>query len=173
MTCGFTSTTDEPCVDISLDLDTSNFSPKNIVNKPIKSNENSSVSSLLGCLDLFTRQEKLGSDQKLHCRNCQEMRDSVKQMSIKRLPLVLCLHIKRFEHSPVRRMSRKIDRHLHFPFSLDMTHICPPPSSETDLGIESLLLRVMNQIFPQNLRFLRWLLIRGRLNLAIMLLICA
>jgi ubiquitin carboxyl-terminal hydrolase 22/27/51 len=34
---------------------------------------------------------------------------------------VLCLHIKRFEHSPVRRMSRKIDRYLHFPFSLDMT----------------------------------------------------
>ncbi|KAE8056237.1 hypothetical protein FH972_013027 [Carpinus fangiana] len=121
MTCGFTSTTDEPCVDISLDLDTNNLSPKNIANKPIKSNENSSVSTLLGCLDLFTRQEKLGSDQKLHCRNCQEMRDSVKQMSIKRLPLVLCLHIKRFEHSPVRRMSRKIDRHLHFPFSLDMT----------------------------------------------------
>ncbi|XP_062164067.1 ubiquitin C-terminal hydrolase 22 [Alnus glutinosa] len=121
MTCGFTSTTYDPCVDISLDLDTNNLSPKNTANKPIKPNENSSMSTLLGCLDLFTRQEKLGSDQKLYCRNCQERRDSVKQMSIRRLPLVLCLHIKRFEHSPVRRMSRKIDRYLHFPFSLDMT----------------------------------------------------
>lgn len=121
MTCGYTSTTYDPCVDISLDLDTNNFSPTNGVNKAIKPNENSSISTLLGCLDLFTRQEKLGSDQKLYCQNCQERRDSVKQMSIRRLPLVLCLHIKRFEHSHVSRMSRKIDRYMHFPFSLDMT----------------------------------------------------
>ncbi|XP_030951202.1 ubiquitin C-terminal hydrolase 22 [Quercus lobata] len=121
MTCGSTSTTYDPCVDISVDLDTSNFSPTDIVNKRSKPNENSSISTLLGCLDLFTRQEKLGSEQKLFCETCQEMRDSVKQMSIRRLPLVLCLHIKRFEHSPVRKMSRKIDRYLQFPFSLDMT----------------------------------------------------
>jgi len=41
-------------------------------------------------------------------------------MSIKKLPLVLCVHIKRFEHSPTRKMSRKIDRHVQFPLSLDM-----------------------------------------------------
>lgn len=121
MTCGSTSTTYDPCVDISVDLDSSNFSPTDTVNKRSKPNENSSISTLLGCLDLFTRQEKLGPEQKLFCENCQEMRDSVKQMSIRRLPLVLCLHIKRFEHSPVRKMSRKIDRYLQFPFSLDMT----------------------------------------------------
>ncbi|KAB1204785.1 Ubiquitin carboxyl-terminal hydrolase 22 [Morella rubra] len=121
MTCGFISTTYDPCVDISLNLDTGNFSPTSMVNKHVKADENSSISTLVGCLDLFTRQEKLGSDQKLYCQNCQERRDSVKQMSIKRLPLVLCLHMKRFEHSSVRRMSRKIDRYLHFPFSLDMT----------------------------------------------------
>ncbi|XP_075646649.1 ubiquitin C-terminal hydrolase 22 isoform X2 [Castanea sativa] len=121
MTCGSTSTTYDPCVDISVDLDTSNFSPTDTVNKRSKPNENSSISTLLGCLDLFTRQEKLGSEQKLFCETCQEMRDSVKQMSIRRLPLVLCLHIKRFEHSPVRKMWRKIDRYLQFPFSLDMT----------------------------------------------------
>jgi ubiquitin carboxyl-terminal hydrolase 22/27/51 len=118
MTCGVTSTKKDPCLDISVDLDTSNFSPS-IVNKPGKLNENSSISTLLGCLDLFTRQEKLGSEQ-FYCENCQERRDSVKQMSISRLPLVLCLHIKRFAHSSVRNMSRKIDRYLHFPFSLDM-----------------------------------------------------
>ncbi|XP_041022645.1 ubiquitin C-terminal hydrolase 22-like isoform X1 [Juglans microcarpa x Juglans regia] len=121
MTCGFTSTTFDPCVDISLDLDTSNFPPKNTANKSIKPDANSSMSTLLGCLDLFTRQEKLGSDSKLYCQNCQERQDSAKQMSIKRLPLVLCLHIKRFEHSPVTKMSRKIDRYLQFPLSLDMT----------------------------------------------------
>uniref|UniRef100_A0A5B7CAR0 ubiquitinyl hydrolase 1 n=1 Tax=Davidia involucrata TaxID=16924 RepID=A0A5B7CAR0_DAVIN len=121
MTCGFTSTTYDPCVDISLDLNTNTSSPTDVANKPIKPTQNIGVSTLVGCLDLFTRPEKLGSDQKFFCQNCQERQDSLKQMSIRRLPLVLCLHIKRFEHSPIKKMSKKIDRHLQFPFSLDMT----------------------------------------------------
>lgn len=117
--CGFTSTTYDPCVDISLDFNTNidHSSP----NKPQKSTETGHISTLTSCLDVFTRPEKLGSDQKLYCQNCKERHESVKQMSIRRLPLVLCLHVKRFEHSLVRKASRKIDRHLQFPFSLDMT----------------------------------------------------
>lgn len=120
MSCGYTSTTYDPCIDISLNLDTGNCPSTDLANKSLKPNDNTYVSTLLGCLDLFTKPEKLGSDQKFFCENCQERQDSVKQMSIKRLPLVLCLHIKRFEHFPVRRMSRKIDRYMQFPFCLDM-----------------------------------------------------
>lgn len=120
MSCGFTSTTYDPCIDISLNLDTPNCSPTALANKSVKRNENTGISTLLGCLDLFTKPEKLDADQKFFCENCQERQDSLKQMSIKRLPSVLCLHIKRFEHSPVRKMSRKIDRYLQFPFGLDM-----------------------------------------------------
>lgn len=119
-TCGFTSTTYDPCMDISLDLNTP-CSNRDLPNKASKPTEYTASSTLGGCLDLFTRPEKLGSDQKLFCQSCQERRESVKQMSIRKLPLVLCLHIKRFEHSYIRKMSRKIDRHLQFPFSLDMT----------------------------------------------------
>lgn len=110
-------------MDISLHLDTNNSLAADSPNKANKSNGNSSAnvtSTLIGCLDLFTKPEKLGPDQKLHCQSCQERRDSVKQLSIQRLPLVLCLHIKRFEHSIVRKASRKIDWYLQFPFSLDM-----------------------------------------------------
>lgn len=120
-TCGFTSTTYDPCVDISLDLHTSRCSPKNQLNQSVKINASSSISTLLGCLDFFTKPERLGSDQQLYCQSCDAMRDSLKQMSIRRLPPVLCLHIKRFEHSHVRKMSRKVDRHVQFPFSLDMS----------------------------------------------------
>ncbi|KAG8487788.1 hypothetical protein CXB51_018441 [Gossypium anomalum] len=120
ISCGFTSTTYDPCVDISLNMDTSNLSSSN-ANKPIKPDEKTSASTLSGCLNLFTRAERLGSDQKLHCQNCQELRDSSKQLSIRRLPLVLCLHIKRVEHSLVRKISRKINQYMQFPFSLDMT----------------------------------------------------
>ncbi|KAF8389254.1 hypothetical protein HHK36_025947 [Tetracentron sinense] len=120
ITCGFTSTTCDPCVDLSLDLGPSNGSSTVVADKSRKPSKNTGVSTLVGCLDLFTRPERLGSDQKLYCPHCRERRDSLKQMSIRRLPLVLCLHIKRFEHSPIRKMSRKIDWHLQFPFSLDM-----------------------------------------------------
>ncbi|KAK6129811.1 hypothetical protein DH2020_036445 [Rehmannia glutinosa] len=116
--CGFTSSTFDPCMDISLDLDTDGPFPKNLASK---SNKTLTSSSLAGCLDRFTRPEKLGSDQKLYCENCHEKHDALKQMSLKKLPLVLCLHIKRFEHSSIRKTSRKIDRHLKFPFSLDMS----------------------------------------------------
>ncbi|KAG1363724.1 ubiquitin C-terminal hydrolase 22 [Cocos nucifera] len=109
--CGFTSTTYDPCVDLSLDLEPCNG---------IKSNDNSRISTLMGCLDLFTRPEKLGSDQKLYCQHCEVRQDSVKQMSIRKLPYVLCFHVKRFEHSLIRRTSKKIDQNLQFPFSLDM-----------------------------------------------------
>ncbi|KAJ8751691.1 hypothetical protein K2173_025855 [Erythroxylum novogranatense] len=118
MTCGFTSSTYDPFLDMSLDLNTT---PVNLADRSITSKESTRRSTLLGCLDLFTMPEKLGSDEKLYCENCKEKRASLKQMSVRRLPLVLSLHIKRFEHSAVRKLSRKIDWHLPFPFTLDMT----------------------------------------------------
>ncbi|KAJ6837277.1 ubiquitin carboxyl-terminal hydrolase 22-like isoform X2 [Iris pallida] len=118
--CGFTSTTYDPCVDISLDLEPSTSNTASSVNN-VKQKQNPTTSSLVACLDLFTRPEKLGSDQKLYCEHCQVRQDSVKQMSIRRLPLVLCFHIKRFEHSLILKTSKKIDQYLNFPFSLDMT----------------------------------------------------
>ncbi|KNA05234.1 hypothetical protein SOVF_192250 [Spinacia oleracea] len=109
--CGSTSTTYDPCMDMSLDLDSQTTQPSGSDN----------MTTLSSCLGHFTRSERLGSDQKLYCENCQERQESVKQMSFKHLPLVLCLHIKRFEHSHVRKVSRKIDQYLQFPFSLDMS----------------------------------------------------
>lgn len=105
--CGFTSSTYDPCVDISLELN-------------MRAKAHNGRSTLTGCLDLFTRPEKLGPDQKLYCEKCHEKQNALKQMSLNKLPSVLCLHIKRFEHSPIRKMSRKIDIHLQFPFSLDV-----------------------------------------------------
>ncbi|XP_058724917.1 ubiquitin C-terminal hydrolase 22 [Vicia villosa] len=120
MACGFTSTTYDPFLDISLNLDI-HISLAEKGKKLTKQNEDDNMSTLLGCLDLFTRPEKLGPDQKLYCQNCRERQNSLKQMSIRKLPLVITLHVKRFEHSFVKNLSKKIDRYLQFPFSLDMT----------------------------------------------------
>ncbi|KAK3039973.1 hypothetical protein RJ639_027163 [Escallonia herrerae] len=129
--CGFTSTTYDPCVDISLDLEPNHGSSAKTTptkahhscnggTETMSSSQSSSVATLIGCLDRFTRPERLGSDQKFFCQQCQVRQESLKQMSIRKLPLVSCFHIKRFEHSPVRKMSRKVDRYLQFPLSLDM-----------------------------------------------------
>ncbi|XP_024966816.1 ubiquitin carboxyl-terminal hydrolase 22-like [Cynara cardunculus var. scolymus] len=129
--CGFTSTTYDPCVDISLDLVPNHEGPAKTSTKThhscngnaesINSGHSSGTSTLMGCLDRFTRPERLGSDQKFFCQQCQVRQESLKQMSIRKLPLVSCFHIKRFEHSSIRKMSRKVDRYLQFPFSLDMS----------------------------------------------------
>ncbi|XAR66848.1 Ubiquitinyl hydrolase 1 [Bertholletia excelsa] len=129
--CGFTSTTYDPCVDISLDLEpnqgasakTSSTKSLHSCNGEVDSRNSSQtggISTLMGCLDRFTRPERLGSDQKFFCQQCQVRQESLKQMSIRKLPLVSCFHIKRFEHSHLKNMSRKVDRYLQFPFSLDM-----------------------------------------------------
>ncbi|GAB4832784.1 hypothetical protein Ancab_006800 [Ancistrocladus abbreviatus] len=125
MACGFTSTTYDPCVDISLDLEPNqpekmgSMKSHHSCNGEVDS-MNWSTSTLTGCLDRFTRPERLGTDQKFFCQHCQVRQESLKQMSIRKLPLVSCFHIKRFEHSSLRNMSKKVDRYLQFPFSLDM-----------------------------------------------------
>lgn len=150
MACGFTSTTYDPCVDISLDLEPNQSGhAKRMGSKSHQmsngeaecknSCQSGGISTLMGCLDRFTRLERLGSNQKLFCQQCQVMQESLKQMSIRKLPLVSCFHIKRFEHSPTRKMSRKVDRYLQFPFSLDMAPY---------LSSSILRSRFGNRIFP-------------------------
>ncbi|OVA04237.1 Ubiquitin carboxyl-terminal hydrolases family 2 [Macleaya cordata] len=130
--CGFTSTTYDPCVDISLDLEPNQGGSTKIAStksqhacngdtESMSFSRNCGKSTLMGCLDRFTRPERLGSDQKFFCQQCQVRQESLKQMSIRKLPLVSCFHIKRFEHSSTQKMSRKVDRYLQFPFSLDMS----------------------------------------------------
>ncbi|CAI8610368.1 unnamed protein product [Vicia faba] len=147
MACGFTSTTYDPCIDISLDLEPNQGSSTKMAaaasshsgNGEADSSQNHGISTLTGCLDRFTRAEKLGSNQKFFCQQCQVKQETLKQMSIRKLPLVSCFHIKRFEHSSTRKMSRKVDRYLQFPFSLDMSPY---------LSSSILRRRFGNRIFP-------------------------
>lgn len=57
------------------------------------------AASLVGCLHRFVRPESLGPGERWTCERCRLQQRAVKQMSIRRLPPVLCLHVKRFEHT--------------------------------------------------------------------------
>ncbi|XP_072044155.1 ubiquitin carboxyl-terminal hydrolase 22-like [Amphiura filiformis] len=76
-------------------------------------------SSLDDCLRRFTRPEHLGSGAKIKCSTCQSYQESTKQLTMKKLPLVACFHLKRFEHST--RFRKKISSIISFPHELDMT----------------------------------------------------
>lgn len=66
------------------------------------------------CLDRFTQGETL-HDATSFCETCQKQQPIAKKMSIKRLPSVLTIQLKRFSHT-----SSKIESHVDFPLVLDM-----------------------------------------------------
>jgi hypothetical protein len=77
---------------------------------------------LTGCLRRFVRPERLGPGAHWRCSACGSTSEALKQLSIRRLPLVLCFHVKRFEHGGgVGQRPRKLDVPLRFPLhKLDM-----------------------------------------------------
>jgi hypothetical protein len=72
--------------------------------------------SLVGSLRRFVRAEQLGSGEQWRCEGCDARRDAVKQLSLLRLPPVLVLHAKRFEHpGGMRAAAKKLDTFVAFP----------------------------------------------------------
>lgn len=79
------STTIDPIWDFSLDL-----GPVTLGGRP--------PSSLVDCLERFTRAEHLGENAKIMCSSCQSYQESTKQFTMKTLPIVISFHLKRFQH---------------------------------------------------------------------------
>ncbi|KAL8604508.1 hypothetical protein ACOMHN_015792 [Nucella lapillus] len=77
------------------------------------------TTSLLDCLKRFTRPEHLGNSAKIQCSNCLSYQESTKQLTLKKVPIVACFHLKRFEHST--GFHKKISTYVSFPEELDMT----------------------------------------------------
>ncbi|MBV94624.1 Ubiquitin carboxyl-terminal hydrolase 22, partial [Eschrichtius robustus] len=76
---------------------------------------------LIAALDVLHRhcKEHLGSSAKIKCSGCHSYQESTKQLTMKKLPIVACFHLKRFEHSA--KLRRKITTYVSFPLELDMT----------------------------------------------------
>lgn len=127
--CNNVSTTIDPIWDISLDLGPGAPIPNALLNvnnsssSPISGFSNSpgtyEPTSLLDCLKRFTKPEHLGSSAKIKCSTCHSYQESTKQLTMKKLPIVACFHLKRFEHST--GLHKKISTFVSFPEELDMT----------------------------------------------------
>lgn len=116
LTCKTSSKKHDPFLDLSIDI-------PNQFMQARKSKDKSSVGStevtkrscnLHDCLEKFTDVEELSDADRFFCeRRCNRKQPSTKKFWIRRLPNVLCLHLKRFRWSPYSRT--KIDTHVEFP----------------------------------------------------------
>lgn len=113
--CGHVSTKTDPTVGLSLDVPPDGSNQSGV-------NQKTRV-TLEECLSRFTRPERLcdadSPDSRVGlgfaCARCGDRAAAkTKQMSLSRAPPTLVMHLKRF------RRGAKIDRHVAFPFSLDV-----------------------------------------------------
>lgn len=60
----------------------------------VNSDSHVQILSLVDCLEQFTRAEHLGSTVKIECRKCNMQQESTKQLTVNKLPIVICFHLK-------------------------------------------------------------------------------
>ncbi|KAK7115768.1 ubiquitin carboxyl-terminal hydrolase 3-like [Littorina saxatilis] len=110
--CGMESKKHDPFLDLSLDI------PNQFAVRQ-KPKEGEPVCKLSDCLQSFTDIEELEDSELYMCSSCKQRQRSTKKFWIRRLPNVLCLHVKRFRWSTYCRV--KLETFVEFPLQdLDM-----------------------------------------------------
>lgn len=94
--CGHTSDTYEPLIDMSLEIE--------------------NVDSLPSALESFTKVENI--DGNFRCDSCKEEVSMKKQLMLDQTPSVAAFHLKRFKTDGT--YVEKIDKHVDFPLELDL-----------------------------------------------------
>ncbi|CAD0198624.1 unnamed protein product [Chrysodeixis includens] len=71
--------------------------------------------SITHCLKCFSDTETLCNDNKFKCDNCSSYQEAQKRMRVKKLPLILALHLKRFKYMEQYNRHIKVDGIGRFP----------------------------------------------------------
>ncbi|CCF55856.1 hypothetical protein KAFR_0A04210 [Kazachstania africana CBS 2517] len=90
--------------------------------------------TLYQCLDSFHKKETL-HDYNYHCPNCDTMQDPIKQLTIDKLPPVLVLQLKRFEHLN-NGQNVKLNAFIEFPTYLNMKKYCHTEENNSSIIYE-------------------------------------
>jgi ubiquitin carboxyl-terminal hydrolase 4/11/15 len=109
---------------LAVDLDLRLYNNKVFAVKPFVDvavgEENKSRASLYDCLNLFTSEEQLSSDNLWRCPTCKDFKPASKKMELWQAPPVLVVHLKRFAFSGMYRS--KLDDVIEFPLrNLDLS----------------------------------------------------
>ena len=84
------------------------------LNLTVKSN------NLQESLDQFVKGELLEGDNAYFCEKCQEKRNTIKRMCIRKLPSTLVIQLKRFHYDWETNRAMKFDDFFQFPWTLEM-----------------------------------------------------
>lgn len=98
LNCESLSSKDEDFLDLSVDVD-----------------QNTSITQ---CLRLFSNTETLSCEHKYYCENCCSKQEAQKRMRIKKLPMILALHLKRFKYTESQNRHTKLSYRVVFPLEL-------------------------------------------------------
>ena len=128
LNCCVESKKHDPFLDLSLDI------PEKFqyLKKSSKdsSDEPTTPCDISDCLTSFIEVEELAETELYYCNNCKSKQRSTKRFWIRRLPNVLCLHLKRFRWNNCFR--QKIDTSIMFPVTaLDMSQYVLSSPHET------------------------------------------
>ncbi|XP_031640702.1 ubiquitin carboxyl-terminal hydrolase 46 [Contarinia nasturtii] len=74
--------------------------------------------SITHCLRCFSNTETLCSDNKFKCDNCCNYQEAQKRMRVKKLPMILSLHLKRFKYMEQYNRHIKVSHRVVFPLEL-------------------------------------------------------
>lgn len=98
LNCETVSSKDEHFFDLQVDVD-----------------QNTSITHCLRC---FSNTETLCSDNKFKCDNCCNYQEAQKRMRVKKLPMILSLHLKRFKYMEQYNRHIKVSHRVVFPLEL-------------------------------------------------------
>uniref|UniRef100_A0A1B6EMR0 Ubiquitin carboxyl-terminal hydrolase n=2 Tax=Cicadellinae TaxID=33370 RepID=A0A1B6EMR0_9HEMI len=116
LNCSIESKKHDPFLDLSLDIPDKCYQKKNRES----SEDPVPPCNILDCLTSFIQVEELAETELYYCNNCKSKQRSTKRFWIRRLPNVLCLHLKRFRWNNFFRT--KVDINIQFPVTaLDMS----------------------------------------------------
>ncbi|XP_053676128.1 ubiquitin carboxyl-terminal hydrolase 3-like [Anopheles nili] len=134
--CGMESKKHDPFLDLSLDIPEKFYSKDHSADSSSTGTDGvngagaTSVCHISDCLSSFTEVEELAETELYYCNSCKCKQKSTKRFWIRRLPNVLCLHIKRFRWNNFYRT--KIDLRIAFPINaLDMSQFVLNNGPET------------------------------------------
>ena len=102
LNCECLSSKDEDFLDLSVDI-----------------RQNTSITQ---CLNDFSEMETLSSEHKYYCENCCSKQEAQKRMRIKKLPMILALHLKRFKYMESQSRHTKLSHRVVFPLELRLFH---------------------------------------------------
>ncbi|XP_075691846.1 ubiquitin carboxyl-terminal hydrolase 12-like isoform X3 [Rhinoderma darwinii] len=74
--------------------------------------------SITHCLRGFSNTETLCSEYKYYCEQCRSKQEGQKRMRVKKLPMILALHLKRFKYMDQLHRYTKLSYRVVFPLEL-------------------------------------------------------